>query len=58
MVYHFQMLVISKRFELQQRDCAQTKDLLKQFKDLIKFFKLSLWKADSWGLEGERRLLR
>jgi len=26
-----QMLVISKRFEQQQRDCAQTKDLLKQF---------------------------
>ena len=52
MVYHFQMLVISKRFELQQRDCAQTKDLLKQFQDLIRFFKFSLRKADLWGLEG------
>jgi len=52
MVYHFQMLVISKRFELQQRDCAQTKGLLKQFQDLIRFFKFSLRKADLWGLEG------
>ena len=41
-----------KRFELQQRDCAQTKDLLKQFQDLIRFFKFSLRKADLWGLEG------
>ena len=41
MEYHLQVSVISKRFELQQRDCAQMKDLSKQIKELIKFFELS-----------------
>ena len=58
MVYHLQMPVISKRFELQQRDCAQMNDLSKQIKELIKFFELSHWKVILYGFKGARRLLR
>ena len=50
------MAVISKRFELQQHDCAQIKDLLKQIEELIDFFELSHLKADLWGLIGGRRI--
>ena len=49
MEYNLQMSVISKRFELQQRNCAQQKDLSKHIKDFIKFFELSHQKADLWG---------
>ena len=58
MAYHFQTLVISKRFELQQRDCAQIKALSKRIMKLTNFFELSLRKAVLWGVIGERRLLR
>ena len=41
MVYQIQMSVISKRFELQQRDCTQMKDLSMRFLELIRYFQLS-----------------
>ena len=41
MEYQLQMSVISKRFELQRRDCAQMKDLSMRFLELIRFLILS-----------------
>ena len=58
MAYHFQTRVIPKRFELQQRDCAQVKALSKRIAKLTKFFELSLRKAVLWGIKGGQRLLR
>ena len=58
MAYHFQTRVIPKRFELQQRDCAQMKALSKKITKLTNFFELSLRKAVLWGVIGGPRLLR
>ena len=44
--YHLQLHVISKCFELQQRDCTQMKDLSKQIKKLIRFF--FIISSESW----------
>ena len=56
MEYHFQTLVISKWFELQQRDCAQTKDLLMKFKGFIRFFKLSHREVVLLGFTGAKKI--
>ena len=58
MADQLQTSVISKRLELEQRDCAHMKDLSMQFQDLISFFKLSHRKVVLLGFKGAQRLLR